>query len=501
MNYFDLYSSYPEHTIAAAWDAQLAEAAPTPWFKEILLRRGTEIFPRFAVCYAELRVLPRSARRALQRQIAPSSELTAIFPEWLQSGGRRELQYKLARSLAGAALLLALGDGLSHAAIINVSAKAPAGINAADGQCSLIEAIVNANADASVFPDCAAGSGADTIVLPAKANVRLKDVYDNSYGPTGLPLITSTITIQGNDARIRRQGESAFRLITVTKTGNLTLQNVNMSHGLSSTGGGILNNGTLAIQNSIISGNSGSIGAGVSNRGSLTIENSTISGNKYGSGVWNGGFGYSYAASSVSSLKPGAFCFYYSGYYGYGSPGVYCFYVYSGALTISDSTISKNSGGPGGGILNYSGTVAISNSTISGNKASSGGAAFNSGGSFDFYGKYFAPGQFAITDSTISKNSAYRGGGIFNEGTFTVERTTISGNKSANDGGGIFNSGGHSDYYGHSIPGGDLSLVDSTISENRAKHSGGGLVNYGSLTTSNSVISGNKAKIGADVFP
>jgi hypothetical protein len=352
-----------------------------------------------------------------------------------------------------------------------------------------------------LFPDCAAGSGADTIVLPAKANIRLKDVYDSTYGPTGLPLITSTITIQGNGARIRRQGESAFRLLAVSKTGDLTLQDVNVSHGLSFAGGGVLNHGTLAIQNSTISGNSGTIGAGVSNRGSLSIENSTISGNKYGSGVWNGGFGYAYAASSVISLKPGAACFYYYSYYGYYPSEVFCFYVYSGALTISNSTISKNSGGSGGGIFNYSGSVSINNSTISNNRGFSGGGAFNSGGSFDFYGKYFAPGQFAITDSTISKNSAYRGGGIFNEGTFAIERTTISGNKSDNDGGGILNYGGHSDYYGHSIHGGDLSLVDSTISQNRAKNSGGGLVNYGSLTMSNSVISGNKAKIGGDVFP
>ena len=499
MNYFDLYSSYPDHTIAAAWDAQLAEATATPWFKEILLRRNTEIFPRFAVCYAELRVLSRSARRALQRQIARSSELATIFPEWLQSRGRRELQYNLARSLAGAALLLALAQGVATAATITVTTKDSR--VRPDGKCSLIEAVVNANADAALFSDCPAGSGPDTIVLPPKANVRVGEVYDSTYGPTGLPLITSAITIEGHGARIRRQGETAFRLITVNKTGSLTLQDVDVSNGLSFTGGGILNNGTLAIQRSTISGNSGQVGAGVSNRGTLTIENSTITGSKYGSGVWNGGFGYSYAASSVSSLKPGASCFYYSGYFGYGPPGVFCFYVYSGALTITDSTISKNSGGAGGGILNYSGTVSISNSTISGNKASSGGAAFNSGGSFDFYGKYFSPGQVSIVDSTISKNSGSLGGGVFNQGVFTIENSAISGNRATDDGGGIFNSAGFSDYYGHYLPGGDLSLVGSTVSQNRAKDSGGGLVNYGSLTMSNSVISGNKAKIGADVFP
>ena len=499
MNYFDLYSSYPDHTIVAAWDCQVKEAETTPELADALMRRGGDLFPRFAVCYAELRALPRGARRALQRQLAQSRDFTATFPEWLQSAGWGSLQHKLARSLAGAALLLALASGGATAATITVTTKDPR--VKLDAQCSLIEAIVNANADAALFSDCSAGSGADTIVLPRKANVRLSDAYADSYGDTGLPLITSSITIQGNGARIRRQAEPAFRLLTVSKAGNLTLQDVDLSHGLSFNGGGILNNGTLAIQRSTISGNSGQIGAGISNRGTLTIGNSTITGSKYGSGIWNGGVGYSYAASSVSSLKPGAFCFYYSGYYGHGSPGVYCFYVYSGALTISNSTISKNSGGAGGGILNYSGTVAISNSTISGNKASSGGAAFNSGGSFDFYGKYFSPGQVGIVDSTISKNSAYLGGGIFNQGAFTVENTTISGNKSDNDGGGIFNSAGFSDYYGHDLPGGDLSLVDSTVSQNRAKDSGGGLVHYGSLNISNSVISGNKAKIGADVFP
>jgi hypothetical protein len=35
MNYFNLYASYPEQTIVAAWDSQLSQAAQTPWFKEI----------------------------------------------------------------------------------------------------------------------------------------------------------------------------------------------------------------------------------------------------------------------------------------------------------------------------------------------------------------------------------------------------------------------------------------------------------------------------------
>jgi hypothetical protein len=482
MNYFDLYSSYPDHTIVAAWDSQLAETRHVPWFKELLLRSASELFPRFAVCYADLRALPRGARRTLQRQIARSGELTAIFPEWLQSGGGRALRHKLARSLAGAALLLALVQGVATADTISVTTKDPR--VRPDGLCSLIEAIDNANSDAVTHADCAAGNGPDTIVLPEKAKVRLRKVYDNTYGSTGLPLITSPITIQGNGGRISGQG-NPFRLLAVSTSGDLTLQNVNLTRGSSFNGGGVFNNGALTIQDSTISGNTGD---GVSNHGSLTIENSTISGNKNGAGVSNGGLVLRNSASSQSPFKTGPFCFHYYSFYYYS--GVYCYYNYSGALTITNSTISKNSGG---GISNKSGTVTIANSNIVANRSSRGGGAFNSGVSFDNYGKYIPAGDFSIVDSTISKNSAFRGGGVFNQGVFTIENSAVSGNR-ATEGGGIFNSSNYN------APAGDLSLVDSTISENRAT-SGGGLFNAGSLTMSNTVISNNKARFGPDIFP
>jgi hypothetical protein len=501
MNYFDLYSSYPDHTIVAAWDSQLAETRHVPWFKELLLRSASELFPRFAVCYADLRALPRGARRTLQRQIARSGELTAIFPEWLQSGGGRALRHKLARSLAGAALLLALVQGVATADTISVTTKDPR--VRPDGLCSLIEAIDNANSDAVTHADCAAGNGPDTIVLPEKAKVRLREVYDNTYGPTGLPLITSAITIDGNGGRIRRQGSpSAFRLLAVSNAGNLTLQNVTLSGGSSSNGGAVFNNGTLTIQNSTISGNAGGSGGGVSNHGTLTIDDSSISRNSGGSGggVSNGGFVF-IESRPISNIPvpAGTYCFYYGGYsfyYDYVYPsGVSCFQFYSGALTITDSTISKNTAGTGGGIFNYLGTVTIANSTISGNNGQLGGGAFNSGGSLDYYGKYIPAGDFSIVDSIISKNSSFRGGAAFNQGALTIENSTISGNKASDDGGGIFNASNFN------APAGDLSIVDSTISENRARDSGGGLFNEGFLTMSNSVISNNRARFGPDIFP
>lgn len=468
MNYFDLYSSYPDRTIAAAWDAQVAGAEQTPWLKELLLRRGSELFPCFAACYAELRALPRGARRALQRQIARSSELAAFFPQWVQSGGGRTLQHKLARSLAGAALLLALGQGVATAATIPVTTNDPR--VRPDGQCSLIEAIVNANNDAVTHADCASGSGADTIVLPANADVTLRAKYDNTYGRTGLPLITSSITIEGNGSKIVSRGARKFRLMAVSNSGNLTLQDLTLSRGSSVYGGGVFNNGTLTVANSTISGNKASShGGGVSNQGMLNIDNSTISKNSasLGGGVYN-------------------------------SP--------SGTLTIDNTTISGNkTSSSGGGVFNH-GAADITGSTISNNSAPSGGGAHNSHTS-----------SLAIIDSIISDNKADVGGGVFNHrgydgyyssypaGHLTIENSTISGNKATGDGGGIFNAGGYvscsPNLYCYSFLAGDLSLVDSTISENRAKNRAGGLFHYGSLDMSNSTISDNKARVGPDIFP
>ncbi|MGN6719935.1 MAG: choice-of-anchor Q domain-containing protein [Candidatus Binatia bacterium] len=305
----------------------------------------------------------------------------------------------MAWSVAGAALLLALGQGVGAAATITVTTTNPYVIS---GQCSLIGAIVNANNDAATFPDCPAGSGADTIVLPANANITLSAVYAKTYGqsgnPVGLPPITSQITIEGNGAIISRPASApVFGLMAVRGSvfvgpgvpprpaGDLTLQNVTLTGG--SSFGGLSNNGTLTIENSIISGNSG---GGISGSGTLTIAASTVSGNT-GRGVSTYGT-LTIVASTISGNTGG---------------GVSCGY---GPITIAASTISGNTtNGGGGGVSNYGGTVAITNSTISGNTAHSSGGGVNNA-----VGYYGGAGRLTVNNSTISGNRANPGGGIFN---------------------------------------------------------------------------------------
>ena len=73
------------------------------------------------------------------------------------------------------------------------------------------------------------------------------------------------------------------------------------------------------------------------------------------------------------------------------------------------------------------------------------------------------------------------GGAIFNSGTLTLTNSTLSGNSAARDGGGIYNNG-------------MATLTNSTLSGNSASYGGGIDNSYGGRTTlTNSTLSGNSA--------
>ena len=94
--------------VLAAWGEQVAMASKMPSLSRLFVQCGDELFPRFAASYEELRTLPRRTRRALQRRLARSRDLTRLAKDGMPAHGGRALRHKLAWSLAGAALLLAL---------------------------------------------------------------------------------------------------------------------------------------------------------------------------------------------------------------------------------------------------------------------------------------------------------------------------------------------------------------------------------------------------------
>jgi hypothetical protein len=166
----------------------------------------------------------------------------------------------------------------------------------------------------------------------------------------------------------------------------------------------------------------------------------------------------------------------------------------SGALTLNNDVISKNTAknvtgfARGGGIYNNS-TLTINNNVVVGNSADTdAGGIFNGGG-------------MTITRSTISRNSTMGdGGGIWNLGTMQINDSTINGNICCkilfSTGGGIANSAtmniNNSTISGNTHPGitnlqGTLTVSNSTISANK----GGIWVNLGTATLQNSIVANN----------
>ena len=288
----------------------------------------------------------------------------------------------------------AVGVTPAHAATFTVTNLNDSGAG------SLRQAVMDANAAAGADTIIFASSlGTDTITLAAM-----------------LPIITDDagLTIDG-DNRIALSGNDNVQVLSVSAGALLTLQNISVTHGnATSGGGGLYNEGTVTIIHSAFSNNSatGSRGGGVANvGGTATITNSAFSNNSAtadGGGVFN-----------------------------------------DGTLTIANSAFSNNSATAGGGVLNNNGIATILNSTFSGNSAT------NNGG-----GVTNSAGTLTIANSAFSNNSANFGGGVINNsGTATILNSTFSGNSATAVGGGV------ATYKGDTVP---TTTIRNTILANSA---------------------------------
>ncbi len=132
-------------------------------------------------------------------------------------------------------IALAFPTSPVQAATITLTTTDPR-INDGDGQCSLIEAIENANVNAATHPDCPAGSGADVINIPAGTYTLITPYNSTTDKHNGLPPIIDDLTLQGESAKttiIERDANTwDFRLVESRAhltVNDLTLQNGNMN--------------------------------------------------------------------------------------------------------------------------------------------------------------------------------------------------------------------------------------------------------------------------------
>lgn len=414
-------------------------------------------------------------------------------------------------ALAAGTAAAALG-GHASAATITVNSLADATV-AGNGQCTLREALNNANANADTTGgDCAAGTGTDTISLPLTGTIVLGgtqlSITDSAViqGPAA-----GTLTIDGNgasrifyiynnaallDVTISRLtltgGTSASGSAVSEKGENLTLSNVTITANTSGRGAVALPaGGTLNIQSSVISGNTGGSGGGAvfaKSSTALTINNSTLSGNQT---TGKGGAAFLYLSSGTIAITNSSITGNSAGSRG----GGLFLYSFTAAVTVSSSVVSGNTAtSRGGGFFLYkvNGPVTVSDTTISGNTSN------NRGGGLFLY-KSTGPGVVTIQRSTISGNSAaFAGGGLFfykTASTQTLEDTTVSGNTTNQAGGGIYLKG----------PFGAGQLLDirsTTMMSNTAATSGGNIeggTSANDIHITNSIVAGGAAPVGPDI--
>lgn len=240
-----------------------------------------------------------------------------------------------------------------------------------DGDCSLREAITAANDDA-VVDACGAGSGADTIVVPA-------GLYDfaiagagEDAAATGDLDITEDLTLTGAGAATTIIDANDLDRVVHVSSGTVSITDVTMRDGSVSSpdnGGGILNTfASLTLTRVVVTDNTATDVGGVSNyvAGSMTVVDSTISNNTSASdagGFYNNGT-LTIRGSTINGNSVVAGTRRGGGFYN------------DGPLTIVNSTISGNfaMGGTGGGIHVGSGSIALLNTTITNNFAASGSA-------------------------------------------------------------------------------------------------------------------------------
>lgn len=304
-------------------------------------------------------------------------------------------------AIVGVVTILSAAPAALSAAVLPVTTLADT--DAADGDCSLREAIVAANTDAA-HQECPAGSGADEIEIGVAGTIALA---------ADLPQITSALTMRGlGAAESAIDGGGAFEILHLTDAapGNgelLRVEALLLTGGSAPEGGAIYagRNRALEVVDCVLFDNQTTLGGGgaigADRTVSVTVERSSVNGNT--------------SAGAGGGMA-----------------------VQDGAVTVIDSTFAGNqaTGGAGGGIYLLLGDSAvIRHSTLSGNQAVADGGGIAS-----------VSGPLRLELSTVTGNLADTdsdddgdGGGVSVAGavTGTLAGSLVAGNGDLSPAGGV----------------------------------------------------------------
>ena len=236
------------------------------------------------------------------------------------------------------------------------------------------------------------------------------------FKPSTLPLLITHSAFTGNSAS--SGGGFVARYVSLSQT---TVQSNTATTG---DGGGFYSDGSITLSHATIQGNTAVLGrgAGFSSGGSvLSVSDSAIVSN---------------TAPSSTSIGGGIF-------------------DWTGAVTLTNSTLGWNSAAYGGGLAIYAaGTAQVANSAVINNRASVDG-----GGFYDV--DFFNSSVFTLTNSTVSGNRANgSGGGLLILNAY-LNHVTLSHNTADDDHNGSGDGGGLA--FIHSSP---AVIADSILGGN-----------------------------------
>jgi CSLREA domain-containing protein len=348
-----------------------------------------------------------------------------------------------------------------------------------DGDCSLREAIVAANTNAAV-DGCAAGSGADTIVVPNGTYYLTLTGHPEDHAATGDLDIREEVTILGGGASSTIFDGSALDRVFHIYLSSLTLSNlrvqngkpadtyggggiladygslkmvgVSVAHNTASKGGGIGTNGltsSVEMADSRVSYNTGTAdflsGGGIFISGSLKATNCMIDANTTTGSEGSGGGAYVYSGGSAVIAAVNFQANFASG------SGAGLFNNTSTTVEIRDSLFNSNSAMEYGAaaIHNY-GALKIVNSTIAQNHAGDGKVG----------GIACTDGATSIHNSTIAHNDS---GGVVGsnvQGVVSVKNSIVAFNGTAY--GSEYNCGGNVTSLGYNLETGTTCGFTST---------------------------------------
>lgn len=289
-------------------------------------------------------------------------------------------------------------------------------------------------------------------------------------------LITQSLTLQGQGIGLTIvDGQELGSVFEIEPGHEVTIKEMTIQNGLSTSGGGgIYNDGILTVTNLLLQNNVADCadGGGIYNLSQLTMQDVVLMNNTapFGAGMSNAKGSIAAASQITVTQNQTERC-----RTGLGIPGEGGGIENNGDFSLTRSSIEQNSADMGGGIVNGS-SLTVTLATIENNTAVDGGAgihnAYNEG----------IPATAKVISSTIQYNAAAAGAGVNNVGHFHLLNSLVYSNTAGlGAGGGIHNTidvgGGAAQ-----IQVGTITVTNSTISGNRAGQ-GGGLYNTGAGVT------------------